>query len=197
MLAIEVRGSVKEHIKGLNRLQRRVIKPAVNSSLNKTATKTRTFIAKSISKETRIVQKKIRPHLRLVRSSFKKLRAGVIVHDTGQSLYKWTGGADPTRRELAAAIAPTPVTGQYFKASVGKGRHMGFFKRQPGKRINRTKVSKGGYRYKSSKLSELYINPVGKAYRSGRLKKQVDEFMEREFGVVLVRELRWRANRLK
>ena len=178
-------------------MQRKVIKPAVNSSLNKTATKTRSFLVKEISKGSGVTQKKIRPELTVVKSSFRKLRSVVIVNSKGMSLYKYTNGANPKRKEVAAAIAPTPVTGKHFVATVGRGRHTGFFKRQPGKRIQKNKRSASGHYYKSSKISELYINPVAKGYYKGQLRDRADRFMAQEFNQILPRELNWRLSRQK
>ena len=195
MVAVNIKGDVKKHVKALRGLDRKVIRPAVNSSLNKTATKTRSFLVKEISKNSGVVQKKIRPQLRIIKSNFKKLRATVVVSDSGMSLYKWTGGAAPKRKELAAAVAPSPVVGKYFRATMTKNRHTGFFKRQPKKRIQKNKKSAGGHYYKSSAISELYINPVAKGYMKGQLKQKVDQMMEREFNVILPREINWRLTK--
>lgn len=129
-MQLSVKGDLKHFYKSLNELERKAVKPAANSAINKTLSKLRTEVVRDVAGELQLPQKLIRGRLIMQRSNFRTLRGRLVALTADMRLAKI---GKPKQLKQGARVGKHFVKSG-FVAKMPSG-HEGVFKRKGKKRL--------------------------------------------------------------
>lgn len=197
-MRIEVQGDVRQQLRALTDIQRKVIPQATISALNKTNRTVNKNALQSISRSTGLKQKTLKKRKVVVpfKANRRRMAAGVFMN---QRLVKASDFQRRAQRSFSDSELITvkgDAVGRPFRAKMRSG-HQGIYRRKQG-RINPAKrVRSGrnaGKRYRSSKIAEQYVRLDSRVDYS-QLNVNLNRIAQERWRVEFPREINFRLRR--
>lgn len=179
MLEVQVRGDVQEHLRGLDRIDRRLVRTAIRQSISGTVTTSAAHARRKVAKAVKQPQKTVKKFgvVKVKRPSFQKLEGIVHLNQRYIGLSRLGLSARHIRRIPRDLIwvgdKGRGIWGEPFDATLRNNRTHAVYRLR--KRIDKTKQSRGGSRkfYKSSMIAKAFL-----LYGNRRLFDQINNELQ-------------------